>query len=111
MEEQKASRLAVLCVLRVGGGDGFVDALREGVGIARGEAGGRDGVADDDEDRAGVEVIDVDGEELVGADEREGNERNLSLDGHEGASGHHGLKLAGGGAAAFRKEHEREAVL
>ena len=32
----------------VGGGDGFVEALGEGVGIVRGQAGGGDGVAYDD---------------------------------------------------------------
>ena len=94
-------------MLHVGGGDGVVEALGEGVGVAGGEAVGGDGVADDDVERARVESVDVDGEQLVGADEGEGDERDLGLDGHVGAAGHHGLELAGGGAASFGEEDER----
>ena len=97
--------------MHVGGGDGVVEALGEGVGVAGGEAGGGDGVADDDEERAGVQRVDVDGEELVGADESEGDERDLGLDGHVGAAGHHGLELTGGGAASFGEENEGQAGL
>ena len=53
----------------------------------------------------------MDGEKLVGADQGEGDEGNLGFDGHVGAAGHHGLELAGGGAASFGKEDERQAVL
>ena len=52
----------------------------------------------------------MDGEKLVGADESEGDEGDLGLDGHVGTAGHHGLELASGGAAAFREEDEREAL-
>ena len=47
---------------------------------------GGDGVSDDDGQRAGIEVIGVDGKELVGSDESDGNEGNLGLDGHVGGS-------------------------
>ena len=53
----------------------------------------------------------VDGQELVGADERERNERDLGFDGHPGGAGDHGFQLAGGRAAAFGEEHERETGL
>jgi len=60
-------------VLRVSGGDGVVETLSEGIGVAGGEAGCGDGVADDDEERAGVQCVDVDGKQLIGSDEGEGN--------------------------------------
>src|ERR1700710_828335 len=50
-------------------------------------------------------------EELVGSDQRERDERDASLDGHEGAAGEEGLGLAVGGATAFRKDHEGQAGL
>ncbi len=58
-----------------------------------------------------MESVDVDGEEFVGADQSEGDEGDLGLDGHVGAAGHHGLELTGGGAASFGKENEWEAGL
>jgi hypothetical protein len=67
------------------------------------EAGGGNGVADDDEERARVKGVDVDGQELVGSDEGKRDEGDLGFDGHVGATGHHGLELAGGGAASFGK--------
>ena len=98
------------CVLQVGGGDGVVEALGEGVGVAGGEAGGGDGVADDDLERARGEVVDVDGEQLVGADEGEGDERDAGLDGHEGAAGDgRAGGRPSGGAAAFGEDDEGEA--
>ncbi len=66
-------------VLHVGGADGVVEALGEGVGVAGGEACGREGVADDDQERAGVQRVDVDGEQLVGADEGRGMRGTCAL--------------------------------
>src|SRR5437879_6446453 len=94
----------------VGGGDGFVEALGEGVGVTGRKACRGDGVAYDDEQRAGMQRVDVDGEEFVGADQGERNERDLGLDRHVGAAGHHGLELATGGAASFGEENQGEAV-
>ena len=99
-----------MVMLEVGGGDGVVESLGEGVGVAGGEAGGGNGVADDYEEGTGVQRIDVDGEKLVGADEGERDERDLGFDGHVRAAGHHGLELAGGGAATFWEEDEGKAV-
>jgi hypothetical protein len=97
-------------VVGIGGGDGIVEAPGEGVCVTGGEAGCGDGVSDYDQERAGVQGVDVDGEKLVGADEGEGDEGDLGLDGHVGAAGHHGLELTGRGAASFRKEDEGEAL-
>ena len=78
-------------MLKVSRGDGVVELLGEGVGVAGGEAGGGDWVADDDFEGAGIEVVDVDGEQLVGADEGERHQRDPGFDGHEGAAGEEGV--------------------
>jgi hypothetical protein len=96
-------------VLEVGGGDGVVELLGEGVGVAGGEAGGGDGVAYDDFEGAGSEVVGVDGEEFVGSNEGEGDERDAGFDGHEGASREEGLGVPVGGAASFGEEDEGHA--
>ncbi len=66
-------------VVHVGGGDGFVESLGEGVSVAGGEVGRGDGVADDDEEWARMQGVNVDGEEFVGADEGEGDEGGPGL--------------------------------
>ena len=62
-------------------------------------------------ERARVEVVGVDGEQLVGSDQGDGHERDLGLDGHVGAAGEEGLGAAVGGAASFGEEDEGQAVL
>jgi hypothetical protein len=109
--EFKGMLWLTLAGVHVGLGDGLIETLGERVRIAGGEAGGEDGFADDDAESTGMEGVDVNGKKLVGADEREGDERNLGLDGHVGASGHHGLEFAGCGSAAFREEDQRETGL
>ena len=47
------------------------------------------------------EVIGVDGEKLVGADQGDGDERNSGFDRHEGAAGLEGLEVAGLGSASL----------
>ena len=61
----------------------------------------------DDLDRARGEVVGVDREQLVRADEREGDERDAGLDGHKGAAGEEGVRLAVGGTASFGEDEER----
>jgi hypothetical protein len=78
-------------VLAIGGKDRFVEAPGEHVGIAGGQAGGEDWIAYNDEERAGVDGVDVDGKELIGSYEGEGDEGDSRFDGHIGAAGHHGL--------------------
>jgi hypothetical protein len=97
-------------VLQVGSGDGVVEPLGKSVGVSRRKAGSRDRIADNDQEGAGMQRINVDGQELIGPDQGEGNQRHLGLDGHIGAARHHSLKLAIGGTTALRKEHKRKAV-
>lgn len=97
-------------MLHVGGGDGVEEALGKRVSVACGEAGGGDRVADDDGDGAGMKVVGVDGEELVGSDECYGDEGNLGFDGHVGATGEEGVGAAVGGAAPFGEEDEGKAM-
>jgi hypothetical protein len=100
----------VFVLLHVGGGDGVKEALGEGVGVAGGEAGGGDGVADDDGDGAGMEMVGVDWEELVGSNQGDGDERDLGLNGHIGATGEEWVGASVGGAAAFGEDDEGQAV-
>ncbi len=56
-----------------------------------------------------MESVDVDGEEFVRTNECERDEGNLGLDGHVGATRHHGLELSGGGPASFGEENKGQA--
>lgn len=87
-----------------------MELLGESVGVAGGEAGGGDGIADDDGERAGVEVIGVHGEQLVGPDEGHGDKRNLRLYRYVGRSGDKGLGLTVGRASTLGEDDHREAV-
>src|ERR1700733_4672737 len=97
-------------VLHVGSGDGVVEPLGKSVGVSRRKAGSRDRLADNDQERAGVQRINVNGEELIGSDQGERNQGHLGLDGHIGAARHHRLKLPVGSTTALWKEHKRKAV-
>src|ERR1700761_6277331 len=57
-----------------------------------------------------MQRVHMDREKLIGSDEGERNQRDLSLNRHVGAAGHHGLQLAGGGSASFRKENQRKTM-
>ena len=98
-------------MLVVKGGDGGEELGGEGVGVAGGEAGGGDGVAGDELQGAGSEVVDVDGEQLVGADEGERDEGDLGFDGHERGAGLEGGGGALGGATTFREDEQGDAGL
>src|ERR1700679_2680882 len=98
-------------VVHVGGRDRLVKALGEDVGIASGEAGSGYGVTNNDEQRTRMEGVDVDGKQLVRTDQGQGDQWDLGLDGHVGAPGHHGLKLAGRGTASLGKENQRKTRL
>jgi hypothetical protein len=99
-----------LGVLGVRGRDGLVESLGKGICVSGIEAGSRNRIAYYDEDGPGVKRVNVDRKELVGADESQGDQRNLGLDGHVGAAGHHRLELARGRATTFRKEDKWETL-
>jgi len=93
----------------IGGGDGVVDLLGEGVGVASGEAGCGDGVADEDAQRARLQGVGVHRKELIGADERDGDDGDLGAESHPCGAGLHIVEMTVGSAATFGEEHEREA--
>ena len=94
--------------------DGLAELFCQGFGLARGVAGGGDGFAEDEFDGGaiggGIEVPGVDGEQVVDADQGDGDERDLGADGEVGGSVEKGPDFAGGGAGAFREDEDAEAL-
>jgi hypothetical protein len=85
-------------------GDGLAEFFRHGIDFAKGTARGGDGWAGDEFELGGVEVVGVDGKEVIYADEGDGDEGDLGADGEVGSAVEEGLELAVGGAAALRKD-------
>lgn len=101
------------CCQRVVGAkllDRLSQACVEFVGLADGHAGGGDGVPDTQSDVARVEVAGVDGQEIVDATERDGDEWHLGADREEGGPGEKRLDGSVGGAGTFRKDKEGHTV-
>ena len=66
--------------------DGLAELLGQGVGFAEGQVGGGDRLADDEFDGvalsgAFVEVVGVNGEQVIDANQSHGDERDLGADG------------------------------
>ena len=55
-------------------------------------------------------MVGVDGEQFIGADQRERDERDSGFDGHESAAGEEGLGASVGGATSFGEDDKREAM-
>jgi hypothetical protein len=68
-----------------------------------------DGLADCQGELARIEVVRVDGQQIVCAADGDGHERNLRADGEIRGAGEERLELACDGAPAFRKYKERHA--
>ena len=91
------------------GVDGGAEAGGEFVGLADGHARGGDGFADGEGDGAGIEVAGVDGQQIVDAAERDGDERDLGADGEESCAGEKVLSSPSGVRPAFREDEEGHA--
>lgn len=95
-------------MLVVEAADFFFDAGGQLVYLLHGVAGGWDGDSGDEGYGAGMEEAAMDGQKLVGSNEGDGHDGNLSADGHEGWSVEEGLGMAGLRAAAFGEDEDRE---
>ncbi len=77
------------------------------IGRSGSKADGRDRLADRELHRGGEEHAASDGEQLMGADESHGNERDSGADRHEGGPVEKGFRFPRFGTPPFREYNER----
>ena len=68
------------------------------------EAGGGDGVADDELEWGGADDVGIHRQSLKGSDDGDGDDGDLGFDGGVKSSAEKGLEVALGAAAAFGKD-------
>src|ERR1019366_3519799 len=85
-------------------------SCRNRLGIAHGKSGGRDGRTDPHLQRLAFDVVGVHGQQVEGADERDGHDLGLRFDGEKECARQKRLNLAIPRAAAFGKDDQRHAV-
>src|ERR1035441_1644159 len=83
---------------------------RNRIRIAQGQTGGGDGRTDPHLQRLAFDVVGVHGQQVEGADERDGHDLGLRFDGEKECARQKRLNPAIPGAAAFGKDDQRHAV-
>src|ERR1700722_543468 len=89
--------------------NGDADLFGELAVLADVHSSGVDGFADLHIERGGIELLGVDGQQVVDAAERDGNDWHLSANGEIRRAGEEWPQRAVGGAAALRKNKKRHA--